>query len=105
MLFVEGAGGVRSPIACDGDVVDFARAIRPGRLLLVADGGLGTINLVRLSIAALPGDAPCTVFLNRFDADDGVHAHNDEWLRTRENLDVVTDLAVLADSLALAANC
>jgi dethiobiotin synthetase len=100
ILFVEGAGGVRSPLACDGDIVDFVCLSRPDHVLLVADAGLGTINLVRLSIAALPDHAPCIVFLNRFDGDDEVHVGNDEWLRTRERLDVVTDLEALAESLA-----
>src|SRR5213076_1746043 len=43
---VETAGGVRSPIADDGDTVDLARALHPDRVVLVADAGLGTINAV-----------------------------------------------------------
>ncbi len=49
VLFVEGAGGPRSPIADDGDNVDLARAIAPDLVVLVADAGLGTINAVRLA--------------------------------------------------------
>jgi dethiobiotin synthetase len=104
LLLVEGAGGVRSPLACDGDITDFARACAADRLLLVADAGLGTINLVRLSIAALPRDIPGIVFLNRFDADDALHVRNAEWLRTREGLEVVTDPETLATGLARLAN-
>ena len=54
---VEGVGGPRSPIATDGDNVDFARALAPDLVVLVADAGLGTINAVRLSAAALDGFA------------------------------------------------
>ena len=47
---VEGVGGPRSPIAADGDNVDFARVLQPDLVVLVADAGLGTINAVRLSV-------------------------------------------------------
>ena len=56
---VEGVGGPRSPIAADGDNVDFARATPPDLVVLVGDAGLGTINAVRLSVGGvrrLPGD-------------------------------------------------
>ena len=49
---VEAAGGVRSPLADDGDAVDLAAALRPDRVVLVADAGLGTINAVRLAVGA-----------------------------------------------------
>jgi dethiobiotin synthetase len=91
VVLVEGAGGVRSPLAADGDTVDLARACRPDLVLLVADAGLGTINLVRLSVAALGGSSPLLVYLNRFDADDVLHERNAGWLRAREGLEVATD--------------
>jgi dethiobiotin synthetase len=50
---VETAGGVRSPLADDGDCLDLCRALMPDLVVLVADAGLGTINSVRLTIAAL----------------------------------------------------
>ena len=50
---VETAGGVRSPQAADGDTVDLVAALDPDVVVLVADAGLGTINAVRLSLAAL----------------------------------------------------
>jgi dethiobiotin synthetase len=87
---VEGAGGVRSPIASDGDGVALARDLHPERILLVADAGLGTINGVRLSAAAL-GSWPVTVVLNRFDAADELHVRNHQWLAGRDGYDVVTD--------------
>ena len=44
LTIVESVGGVRSPIACDGDTVALADAIAPELVVLVADAGLGTIN-------------------------------------------------------------
>ncbi len=88
---VETAGGVRSPQADDGDVIDLAAAIAPDHLVLIADAGLGTINMVRLAMAALDdilGDkrhrpAPVVV-LNRFDPASDLHRRNLAWLRDRE---------------------
>jgi dethiobiotin synthetase len=99
IVFVESAGGVRSPLAGDGDTVTLVDALEPARVLLVADAGLGTINLVRLSVAAL---APhrIVVYLNRFDAHDELHRRNRDWLVTREGLDVVTDIEALTEILA-----
>jgi dethiobiotin synthetase len=97
LLWVEGVGGPRSPLAADGDGVDLQRALAPDRTVLVADAGLGTVNAVRLSVAAL---GECLVALNRFDADDDLHQRNLDWLRTREGLVVVTSPSALAESLA-----
>ncbi len=82
--------GVRSPLAADGDGVALAAALRPDRVVLVADAGLGTINGVRLSMAAL-APWPVTVVLNRFDPGDDLHVRNLEWLAGVDGLDVVTD--------------
>jgi dethiobiotin synthetase len=98
VLFVEGAGGVRSPLADDGDTRALADALRPDVVLLVADAGLGTINDVRLSCAALRGHT-VVVHLNRFDAGNDVHIRNRDWLRTRDGLDVVTDIEAVAARL------
>ena len=86
---VETAGGVRSPIAADGDAVDLAGVLAPDIVLVVADAGLGTINAVRLSAAPLVGRRMLVV-LNRFDEREGLHARNLTWLRERDGLDVVT---------------
>jgi dethiobiotin synthetase len=96
LTVVESVGGVRSPLATDGDTIDLADAVRPAFVVLVADAGLGTISAVRLSVDAL---APhrCVVFLNRFDPHDEVHAANAEWLRSSEGFEVVTDLDRLVD--------
>jgi dethiobiotin synthetase len=94
VALVETAGGVRSPLAADGDAVDLAAALRPAISLLVADPGLGTINAVRLSADALAGHRP-VVFLNRFDGGDDLHRGNAAWLRDRSGLrceTTITDL-------------
>ncbi len=92
---VETAGGVRSPLAADGDCAALCAAVAPDLVVLVADAGLGTINAVRLTVEAL-GDvrtpvgvrAPVVVVLNRFDAAVPVHTKNAEWLRRRDGLRV-----------------
>ena len=84
---VETAGGVRSPLAVDGDCAALSRALAPDLVVLVADAGLGTINAVRLAAGVL--DVPCVVALNRFDASSALHARNLEWLRERDRLRVV----------------
>ena len=79
---VETAGGVRSPLAADGDCLALCGVLEPDLVVLVADAGLGTINAVRLTVEALVGvRAPVVVVLNRFDAADGLHERNLEWLR------------------------
>jgi len=90
LVFVESAGGVRSPLAADGDTVALAEALRPALVVLVADAGLGTINAVHLSVDALSGHR-VVVFLNRFDARDDLHRRNRDWLVTRAGLEVVND--------------
>jgi dethiobiotin synthetase len=99
---VETAGGVRSPLAADGDCLLLCRVLEPDLVVLVADAGLGTINAVRLTVEAL-GDvrAPVVIVLNRFDAADVLHERNRDWLRRRDGLCVCaipggeTELAVL----------
>jgi dethiobiotin synthetase len=97
ITLVEGAGGPRSPLASDGDNVGFARAIRAERALLVADAGLGTINAVELSVAALSG-FETVVVLNRFN-DSDLHHRNRDWLGQAGHR-VVTSIQELADQLA-----
>ena len=87
---VETAGGVRSPVAADGDTVALAAALHPEHVVLVGDAGLGTINGVRLAAAAL-ARWPVIVVLNRYDPADDLHARNLEWLAGRDGFDVVTD--------------
>jgi dethiobiotin synthetase len=107
VVFVESAGGVRSPIAIDGDTVGLAAACAPAIVVLVADAGLGTISAVRLAVGALadavPTDAVPTdaviVHLNRYDDRDDLHRRNRDWLRARDGLEIVTDPEALASRL------
>jgi dethiobiotin synthetase len=94
-VLVETAGGVRSPIAADGDCVDLIDALAPAIVVLVADAGLGTINAVRLSVDALPSRR-VVVYLNRFDAECDLHRRNLEWLTARAGFEVTTEIAHLA---------
>jgi dethiobiotin synthetase len=95
IVLVESAGGVRSPLAADGDTVTLADALRPAVVVLVADAGLGTINAARLSVDALAGHR-VVVHLNRFAGHEDLHRRNREWLVTRAGLEVVTDPEALA---------
>jgi dethiobiotin synthetase len=99
IVLVESAGGVRSPLAADGDTVSLADALRPALVLLVADAELGTINAVRLGVDAL-APHPVVVYLNRFDAGDDLHGRNRDWLRTRHGLEVVTDPEAVVSLMA-----
>jgi dethiobiotin synthetase len=87
---VETVGGLRSPLAHDGDSADLVRAIGADHVILVADAALGAINGVRLATSALT--APTTVMLNRFDPYDLVHETNRVWLSERDGFTVVTDV-------------
>jgi dethiobiotin synthetase len=94
-VLVETAGGVRSPIAADGDCLDLIGALAPAIVVLVADAGLGTINAVRLSVDALWRQR-VVVYLNRFDAGCDVHRRNLEWLTARAGFHVMADVGELA---------
>lgn len=94
---VEAAGGVRSPIAHDGDGADLASRLEADRTILVADSGLGAIHAVRASGASLT--RPVVVMLNRYD-DSYLHRSNRDWLAHRDGIDVVTDVAALASRLS-----
>lgn len=100
LVLVESAGGVRSPLADDGDSVDLAVRLRPACIVLVADAGLGTINAVRLSADALveaTGLVPL-VHLNRWHPSE-LHAANASWLRNRLGLPVTSTISHLAGTL------
>lgn len=103
---VETAGGVRSPQAVDGDAVDLVAALRPEHVVLVADAGLGTINGVLLSVAALAPvvgprapTAPAVV-LDRFDPGDELHRRNRDWLTEQCGLDVTVVVPGALETLA-----
>ncbi|MDP9075216.1 MAG: dethiobiotin synthase [Actinomycetota bacterium] len=96
---VEAAGGVRSPLADDGDSVDLVSRLAPQRVVLVAGAGLGALNLVRMSLDALAG-WPVILYLNGMDEADELHRRNRSWLRQRLGIDVVTTVAALAQAIA-----
>jgi dethiobiotin synthetase len=87
--FVETAGGLRSPIADDGDCLTLVVAVMPEIVLLVADAGLGTINSVRLTMDALMRlPAKLAVVLNRFNEGLELHQRNRSWFRDRDDMQV-----------------
>jgi dethiobiotin synthetase len=86
---VETAGGVRSPLATDGDCLAYCEAVAPDVVILVADAGLGTINAVRLTLDALrPLSAHVIVVLNRYDPAADLHVRNRHWLQGRDGLTI-----------------
>ncbi len=94
---VEGAGGLLSPIGADGHTADLIAALSPATVVIVADAGLGTVNLVRLSAARLEG-WPTVVFLNRFEEASELHQANRVWL-VRDGFDVFVHVGELAERL------
>lgn len=96
--FVEGAGGLRSPIAHDGDSLSLVQLLSPDLVLLVADPALGVVSTVRMTADALAGQ-PLLVLLNRYDEADQAHRRSLDWLRDVDRLTVVTDLTAVTDRL------
>lgn len=92
---VETIGGVRSPIASDGDSVDLARALVPDVTILVSDAELGVLNAVRTSMDAIAPLDPI-IHLNRFDATNDLHHRNRDWLGSYDGYTVTTDTEGLA---------
>jgi dethiobiotin synthetase len=104
---VETAGGVASPMTADGDAAALAFALHPDVVVLVADAGLGTINLVRLGHRALQ-PLLTVVHLNRFDPGNDLHRRNLEWLTERDRYQVtasVDELRQRIDSAGLLGEC
>lgn len=97
-LFVESAGGVRSPLAADGDTTDLIEILDPDLVILVTDTELGVINSVRLATAALAPRRPVVV-LNRFDERSDLHRRNRDWLRDIDLADVLIGSDQLATRL------
>jgi dethiobiotin synthetase len=96
--FVESVGGPRSPMAADGDCVDFAHTCKPDLVVLVADAGLGAISAVRLSITAFAG-FPVVVALNRYTG-EVLQQRNRDVLVNDDHLDVLVQPGELGDHLA-----
>jgi dethiobiotin synthetase len=96
---VEGAGGVLSPLAIDGDTPDLARRIGADLAVVVGEPQLGIINAARLSRLALH-PLPVAVHLNRFEPDSELHRLNRDWLAGQDGFDVTTTIDALADAVA-----
>lgn len=86
--FIEGAGGIASPIAEGGDNRDLIDALAPELTIVVADAGLGTVNACTLVHSYL-AHRPHVFFLNRYDASDPLHV---------DNAQIITRLAPAATS-------
>ena len=97
LVFVEGVGGPRSPLASDGDSVALIDKLEPDEVILVGDSKLGAINDVLTSCDAL-GRRPL-VYLNHFDPSDDLHVRNREWLEARCGLLVFVAPPALAEHL------
>ncbi len=96
--FVETVGGLRSPIAHDGDGLTLVDGLDPDLVVVVAGAGLGTINLVRLTTDAL-GEHAVVVALNRYDDANELHRRNRRWLGNLDGHDVVVEVHELAARL------
>lgn len=57
LVLVEGAGGLLSPLAVDGDNRDLIAALRPDAAVVVVPNRLGAVNQARLVLTALPKSA------------------------------------------------
>ena len=92
LTVVESVGGVRSPIAADGDTRRPRRcaATRTRASSSPTPASARSTPCASLSTALAPHRV--VVFLNRFDPDDDVHVRNADWLRAREGFEVITDL-------------
>ena len=95
---IEGVGGVRSPMAHDGDVLDLAGRLEIDLVVLVAPSALGAISDVLTSLDSIADRWPVIVFLNRFDPEDEVCRRNLEWLRSR-GITAAVDPAEVADHI------
>jgi dethiobiotin synthetase len=98
LAVVEGAGGVASPLGADGTTADLAAALRPDRVVVVADPELGVIHSARLCVGAL-APLPAVVHLNRFDGGSELHRRNAAWLAEVDGMTVTTAVDDLLDEL------
>jgi dethiobiotin synthetase len=98
---VEGAGGVASPLAIDGDTAALARRIGAGLVVLVGEAQLGIINSVRLSHLALQ-PLPVAVYLNRYEPAGSLQEQSRHWLTRMDHFAVSSTLAELSDAVVAA---
>jgi dethiobiotin synthetase len=93
---IEGAGGVASPLASNGDIAELARSLGTNLAIVVAKAERGTINSIRLSHDVL-SPMRVVVYLNRFDKDNEMHVRNYDWLTKHDGFVVTTEIQVLVD--------
>ena len=96
LCIVEGAGGLYSPLAADGDNLGLIERLDPDRVVVVAPAGLGAIHDVVACAAPLADRRP-VVFLNRFNPREEVHRLNLNWLTEVRGLMAVTSLESLSE--------
>jgi dethiobiotin synthetase len=97
----ETAGGLRSPLADDGDSLAVAAAVEPQLVVVVANAGLGTLDLCRSAAEALQRRRlPVTIVLNRYDETNDLHRRNRTWLQEREGLSADPPAAAIEALLA-----
>lgn len=96
--FVEGVGGLYSPLAADGHNLDLIERLAPDLVIVVASADLGSIHDTTAATVPL-GTHPHAIFLNRFDPATEIHALNLDWLR-RSGLQVAATVTELANIVA-----
>ena len=94
-LVVEGAGGITCPFNLKEDKLllpDIINALNIP-VLIVADGGLGTINSVILTVeyAKSYGLSIAGIILNNYDKDNFMHADN------KKQIEILTGVKVIAE--------
>lgn len=93
-LVVEGAGGITCPFNMQAEILLLPDVIKElgTDVLLVADGGLGTINSVLLTVeyAKARGLNILGIILNNFDKNDFMHIDN------KKQVEVLTEIPVIA---------
>ncbi len=92
-LVVEGAGGITCPFNMDNQILllpDVVKALETD-ILLVADGGLGTINSILLTAeyAKIQGLNILGIILNNYDKDDFMHIDNKKQVEKLTGLNVI----------------
>jgi len=102
LALVESAGGVRSPIASNGDSITLIELLQPDLVFVIAHAGLGTINDISLTLEAIDRGAHFAtpiVILNRFDPADDLHRRNREWLETHLEVEILASVPAVLSRL------
>lgn len=106
---VEGSGGIVCPIRIDGDerimLEDIVRALNLP-VLIIADGGLGTINSVVLTCEYIKhrGIPVKGIILNNFDSKSVMHRDNKEMIEQLTGICVVGEVECGGDDINIGAD-